>query len=122
MVLAHPQLSMLIKLTRRQVEQYQLCQKRLVDLARSLQDYGITVDPSERDQGVRLPDLRVDTYRPDLSRTYDPRTYCPPPTSQAVPTTPTKKRKKASAPDGDEVGSGTGKGKRGRKSKKGDSG
>lgn len=33
-----------IKLTQAQVEQYQLCQKRLPDLARALQDYGTTVD------------------------------------------------------------------------------
>jgi hypothetical protein len=115
-----------IKLTHAQVEQYQLCQKHLADLARALQDYGITVDPGKRDQGAALPDFRVDEYRPNLSRTYDPRTYVPPPSAQAVATTPTKKRKTAPAPEEDEVGSDAspvikrgeagGKGKRGRKS------
>jgi len=89
-----------IKLTQTQVEQYQLCQKCLADLARALQDYGITVDPGKRGQGVALPDFRVDEYRPDLGRTYDPRTYLPPPSAQAVANTPTKKRKAASVPEG----------------------
>jgi hypothetical protein len=96
---------MRIKLTQAQVEQYQLCQRRLADLARALQDYGTMVDPGERGQGAALPDFRVDEYRPNLSRTYDPTTYLPPPSAQAVATTPTKKRKKAPAPEGDEVGS-----------------
>jgi hypothetical protein len=61
-----------IKLTQAQVEQYQLCQKRLVDLARALQDYGTTVDLGKSGQGVTLLDFRVDEYCPDLSRTYDP--------------------------------------------------
>jgi len=118
-----------IKLTQAQVEQYQLCQKRLADLAKALQDYGVTVDPGKRGQGAAFPDFHVDEYRPDLSRTYDPRTYLPPPSAQAVATTPTKKRKTAPAPDGDEVGSDAspstrrgeagGKGKRGRKISKG---
>jgi len=119
-----------IKLTHAQVEQYQLCQKRLGDWARALQDYGITVDPGKRGQGAALPDFRVDEYRPNLSRTYDPRMYVPPPSAQAVATTRTKKRKTAPAPEEDKVGSDAspvskrgaagGKGKPGRKSRKGD--
>jgi hypothetical protein len=101
------------------VEDYQLCQKLLADLARALQDYGIVVDPGKRGQGAVLPDFRVDEYRPDLGRTYDPRAYLPPPTALIVSTTPTRKRKAVSATEGDEVGSevgGGGKGgKRGRK-------
>jgi hypothetical protein len=86
-------------------KQYQLCQKRLADLARAIQDYGITVDSSKRGQGACLPDLRVDEYRPDLSCTYDPRTYLPPPTALVVPATPTKKRKTAFGSDEDKMGS-----------------
>ena len=117
---------MSIKLTQEQVEQYQRCQKLLADLARALQDYGITVDPGKRGQGAALPDFRVDEYRPNLSRTYDPQTYVPPLSARAVATTPSKKRKTAPAPDEDEVGSdgsskrgkAGGTGKRGRKSTK----
>jgi hypothetical protein len=106
-ILTHSQLLMLIKLTQGQVEQYQLCRKRLTDLARALRDYNVTVDPDKRDQGAVLPDLRVDEYRPDLVRIYDPRTYLPPSTALYFPTIPTKKRKTAPAPERDEAGSET---------------
>ena len=86
-------------------KQCQLCQKRLADLARALQGYGITVDPSKRSQGVCLPELRVDEYRPGLRCAYDPRTSFPPPTTQAVPTNSTKNRKTAFASEEDKMGS-----------------
>ena len=87
------------RLTERQMEQYQLCHKRLADLARALQDYGVTVDPSKRGQAAGLPNFHVDEYRPDLSRTYDPNKYVPPPTARLVAATPTKKRKTTAAGD-----------------------
>jgi hypothetical protein len=60
-----------IKLTQGQVEQYRLCQKRLADLIRALQDCGITVDPGKWDQKGNLPDLRIAEY--DTSSVYASR-------------------------------------------------